>query len=185
MLSGTKSRYPGKKLFSILFVLVFITSVVQAQDAAELKKKLQMMCDKYSQQMVSGDVSELWANYTDDIISLPSYEPAVRGLDAVKASYEKMKDSGMKMTKFTLTVTDAMQSGDFVVEIGTYKLTMEGGGMDMPWDDYGKYMNLWEMQGDGSMKLKVETWNSDVNPWEEMKKMQPPPPPEGHEGHQH
>jgi hypothetical protein len=33
------------------------------------------------------------------------------------------------------------------------------------------------MQDDGSLKLKVETWNTDVNPWEEMKKM------EGHEGH--
>ena len=29
------------------------------------------------------------------------------------------------------------------------------------------------MQDDGSLKLKVETWNTDVNPWEGM---------EGHEG---
>lgn len=172
-----------KKLFVILFAFLFISSLVNAQNTAELKKKIQTMCDEYSQQMVSGDMSGLWAYYADDIISLPSYEPALRGLDAVKASYEKMKESGMKMTKFALTVTDVMQSGDLVVEIGTYTLTMGGGGMEMPWDDHGKYMNLWTMQSDGSMKLKVETWNSDVNPWEEMKKMQAPE--EGHEGHQH
>jgi ketosteroid isomerase-like protein len=182
-LSADKAGYAGKKLFAILFALLFTASLVNAQDTGELKNKLQMMCDEYSKQMVSGDMAGLWDYYSNDIISLPSYEPMVRGLDAAKASYEKMKASGMKMTKFALTVTDAMQSGDFVVEIGTYKLTMEGGGMDMPWDDYGKYMNLWEVQGDGSMKLKVETWNSDVNPWEEMQKMQAPG--EGHEGHQH
>jgi hypothetical protein len=46
-------------------------------------------------------------------------------------------------------------------------------------------MTIWEMQDDGSMKIKVETWNTDVNPWEEMQKMQQAPPGEGHEGHQH
>lgn len=160
-----------KKLFAVLFVFILTASLLNAQDMSALKSKLQMMCDKYSEAMVSGDMGSLWDSYADDIISLPSYEPAVRGLAAVKDSYEKMKDSDMKMTKFSLTVTDALESGNFVVEIGTYKLTMEGGGMDMPWDDHGKYMNLWEKQSDGSMKLKAETWNTDVNPWEEMKKM--------------
>jgi ketosteroid isomerase-like protein len=173
-----------KKLFSILFALIFISSLVYAQDTAELKKKLQMMCDEYSKSMVSGEMGNLWDFYADDIISMPSYEPMLRGIEACKESYKKMQESGMKMTKFALTVTDAMQSGNLAVEIGTYTLTMEGGGMEMPWDDHGKYMNLWEVQDDGSMKLKVETWNSDVNPWEEMKKMQAPPG-EGHEGHQH
>lgn len=176
-----------KKLFFVLFALLFTASLLNAQDTAELKKKLQMMCDKYSQVMVTGEMDNMWDYYADDIISMPSYEPMLRGIEACKASYKKMQESGMKMTKFALTVTDAMQSGDLVVEIGTYTLTMEGGGMPMPWDDHGKYMNIWEMQKDGSMKLKVETWNSDVNPWEEMKKMQPPAPPapEGQENHQH
>ncbi len=175
------------KLFSILFALIFISSLVYAQDTAELKKKMQMMCDEYTQAMVSGEMDNLWKFYAEDIISMPSYEPMLRGIEACKESYKKMQESGMKMTKFVLTVTDAMQSGNFAVEIGTYTLTMEGGGMSMPWDDHGKYMNLWEVQSDGSMKLKAETWNSDVNPWEEIKKMQPPPPPakDEHKGHNH
>jgi ketosteroid isomerase-like protein len=90
------------------------------------------------------------------------------------------------MTAFKSTVTDIMQSGNFIVDIGTYEITMTIPQMgDMPWSDHGKYMTIWEKQDDGSLKIKVETWNSDVNPWQEMQKMQPPPPPEGHEGHQH
>jgi len=42
-----------KKLFSILFVLVFTASLVQAQDNAELKKQVQMMNDKMSEMMLS------------------------------------------------------------------------------------------------------------------------------------
>lgn len=172
-----------KKLFFLFLMAIFAASLVNAQNVSELKQKLQTMCDDYSQKMVTGDMSSLWSYYSDDIISMPSYEPALRGLDAVKASYEKMKETGMKFSKFSLTVTEALQSGDFVIEIGTYTLTMEGGQLPMPWDDHGKYMNLWKMQDDGSMKLKVETWNTDVNPWMEMQMMKESEGHEGHEGH--
>jgi ketosteroid isomerase-like protein len=166
-----------KKLFAILFTILFTASLVNAQDNAAMKKKVQMMNDKYAEQMVSGDMGALWDYYTDDIISMPSYEPMIKGLEACKMSSEKMEKSGTKITAFSTTSTDVMQSGNLVVDIGTYKITMTMPQMgDKPWDDHGKYLNIWEMQDDGSMKLKVETWNTDVNPWMEMEKM------EGHEG---
>jgi ketosteroid isomerase-like protein len=31
-------------------------------------------------------------------------------------------------------------------------------------DDHGKYLTIWEKQKDGSLKIKIETWNSDVDP---------------------
>ena len=167
-----------KKLFAILLTFLFVTSLLNAQDMSELKKKVQMMNDKYAEQMVDGDMSALWDYYTEDIISMPSYEPMIKGLDACKMSAQKMEESGMKITAFSTTSTDVMQSGDLVVDIGAYKITMQIPGMDMPWDDHGKYLNIWEMQNDGSMKLKVETWNTDVNPWMEMEKM------EGHDAHE-
>lgn len=173
-----------KKLFATLFAFLFVASLLNAQDTAELMKKIQMMNDESAKKMVSGDEAGMWANYTDDVISMPSYEPMLKGINACKESYKKMMDSGMKMTAFKSTVTDVMQSGNFVVDIGTYEITMTMPQMgDMPWTDHGKYMTIWEMQDDGSLKVKVETWNTDVNPWEEMKKMQAPG--EGHEGQQH
>lgn len=177
-----------KKLFSILFAFIFISSLVYSQDTAELKQKIQEMNDKAAEMMVANDEAGMWANYTDDVISMPSYEPMLKGIEACKQSYKKMNESGMKMTAFKSTVTDIMQSGNFIVDIGTYEITMtmpQMGGM--PWTDKGKYMTIWEKQDDGTLKIKVETWNTDVNPWEEMQKMQPPPPPapEGHEGHKH
>jgi len=173
-----------KKLFAILFGLLFTASLLNAQDTAELMKKIQMMNDESAKKMVSGEEAGMWANYTDDIISMPSYEPTLKGLDACKESYKKMNESGMKMTAFKSTVTDVMQSGNFIVDIGTYEITMTMPQMgDMPWTDHGKYMTIWEMQDDGSLKIKVETWNTDTNPWAEMQKMQAPN--EGQEGQKH
>ena len=177
-----------KKLFLIPLTFLFIVSLVNAQDTAELMKKIQAMNDESAKKMVSNDEAGMWANYSDDVISMPSYEPTLKGIDACKESYKKMNESGMKMTLFKSTVTDIMQSGNFIVDIGTYEITMTMPQMgEMPWTDHGKYMTIWEKQDDGSLKIKVETWNTDTNPWMEMQKMMPPPPPapEGHEGHQH
>jgi len=173
-----------KKHFSILFALIFISSLVYAQDTAELKKKIQEMNDKAAEMMVANDEAGMWANYTEDVISMPSYEPILRGIEACKQSYKKMTEAGMKMTAFKSVVTDVIDAGNYVIDIGSYKISMSMPGMDMPWDDHGKYLTIWEKQDDGSLKVKVETWNTDVNPWEEMKKMEEGKT-EGHEGHQH
>jgi ketosteroid isomerase-like protein len=173
-----------KNLFAILFALLFTASLVNAQDTAMLKKKIQMMNDESAKKMVSGDEAGMWANYTNGVISMPSYEPMLKGLEACKQSYKKMFESGTKMTAFKSTVTDVMQSGNFVVDIGTYEITMTMPQMgDMPYTDHGKYMTIWEKQDDGSLKIKVETWNTDTNPWMEMQKMQAPK--EGQEGQKH
>jgi len=171
-----------KKFFVILFAFLFISSLVNAQDTAELKKKIQAMNDESAKKMVSGEVAGMWEIYADDVISMPSYEPMLKGLDACKESYKKMNEAGMKMTAFKSTVTDILQSGNLVVDIGTYEITMMLPQMgDQPWSDHGKYMTIWEMQDDGSLKVKVETWNTDTNPWMEMQQMGAPS--EGQEGH--
>jgi len=173
-----------KKLFATLFAFLFAASLLNAQDTAELMKKIQAMNDESAKKMVSGDEAGMWANYTEDVISMPSYEPMLKGIAACKESYKKMNESGMKMTAFKSTVTDILQSGNFVVDIGMYEITMTMPQMgDQPWSDNGKYMTVWEKQEDGSLKVVVETWNTDNNPWEEMKQMGAPS--EGHEGHQH
>jgi len=175
-----------KKLFSILFVLVFTASLVQAQDNAELKKQVQMMNDKMSEMMLSADQETIWEYYSEDVISMPSYQPMMKGIDACKESSKKMMESGMKITDFKSVNTDLLVSGDYIIDIGTYEITLTAPQMgDMPYTDHGKYMTVWEMQDDGSLKVKVETWNTDGNPWQEMQKMQPPPPPPGKEGNMH
>jgi hypothetical protein len=68
-----------------------------------------------------------------------------------------------------LTSTDIWQSGNLVVDIGTYSFSM-----DMPqmpggiFKDQGKYITIYEVQSDGSLLIKADTWNTDNNPWIQM-----------------
>jgi ketosteroid isomerase-like protein len=75
-----------------------------------------------------------------------------------------MVKSGIKFTSYEPTILKILVNGNMITEIGTYKITMTMPGMDKPMDDHGKYLTIWEKQNDGSLKIKVETWNSDVMP---------------------
>jgi ketosteroid isomerase-like protein len=83
-----------------------------------------------------------------------------------------MKKSGMKFNSFEPTTLKVLVNGNWITEIGTYKISMSIPGMDKPMDDQGKYLTVWERQKDGALKIKIETWNTDVNPMTMMSGME-------------
>jgi ketosteroid isomerase-like protein len=162
-----------KKLFIILFAILFSASLINAQDNADLQKQVQKLNNEMAKLMLSGDEDAMWGYYSEEVISMPSYQPMMKGIDACKESSAQMMESGMEITAFETVNTDLLVSGDFVVDIGTYNITMSVPGMgDQPWNDNGKYMTIWEMQDDGSLLVVAETWNTDNNPWMDMQEME-------------
>jgi ketosteroid isomerase-like protein len=156
-----------KKLagFFFLFLLISITSF--AQDVDKLRAKIEAMNKIYSQAMLDNDTEKMLSLYTDDIISMPSYQPTVKGITKVRELSEIQAKSGWKTTQFALNISDIIVAGNLAIEIGNY--TMKMSGPEVPeWADNGKYMTIWEEQKDGSLKIKVETWNTDTNPWAQM-----------------
>lgn len=155
------------RLFSLLLTLFIISSSTFAQDVEKVKAKIEAMNKVYTQAMIDNDVEKMMSMYAGDIISMPSYQPTVRGIEKVRELSEMQEKSGWKTTHFEMNMTDVMLAENLAIEIGNYNMKMSG--PEMPeWADYGKYLTIWEVQNDGSMKIKVETWNTDTNPWEQM-----------------
>ena len=157
-----------KKSLFLLLMLIVTSSVSYSQDDSDMKTKFNAMNKEFAEMMIAGDHQGMIKWYADDIISMPSYQPMIRGIDAVKKAGEMQEQSGVKTTDFTLSTADVIEAGSYFVEIGTYTITMQIPGMDTPWSDHGKYMNLWTVQDDGSYKIKADTWNTDTNPWMDM-----------------
>jgi ketosteroid isomerase-like protein len=156
------------KLVSFLLVFIVVTPFALAQTEEELKAKIEVINEEMIEAMLEGDYDKSLVYYTDDIYSLPSYSPMVVGIEEIKKSNEEMKNSGMKIKSFDTTIKEIITSGDLVIEIGNYEMSMEMQGMDQEITDKGKYLTVWEIQEDGSIKVKAETWNTNVNPWEGM-----------------
>lgn len=156
-----------KKLFLFIIMVLFVSSNIFSQDVEKVKAKIEEMNKVYTKAMIDNDVDKMLSMYTDDIISMPSYQPTVKGIAKVRELSEMQANSGWKTTHFVLSITDIIVQGNLAIEIGNYDMKMSG--PDVPeWADYGKYITIWEEQPDGSMKIKVETWNTDTNPWQQM-----------------
>lgn len=161
------------KLISIIAIITLLFSVgCQPQhDIGKLKTQITEMNDIMTKSILENDPEASLKLFADDIISLPSYQPMMKGIDAIKENSKNQPE--MKMNSFSLTTTDVLVSGNFVVEIGTYDLVVEmpaEQGGDFP--DKGKYLTLFQVQKDGSLLIKADTWNTDFNPWEMMAQAQ-------------
>lgn len=157
-----------KKINLILSLIIILALSASAQDMNDVRSRIELLNKTFAQAMMNNDVETMTSLYTDDIISLPSYQPMLRGLASVKQSSEGMVASGVKTTHFVLTTVDIIPSGDLIIEIGNYDMKMSIPGMEEAWPDNGKYITIWKKQSDGSYKMMIETWNSDNNPWQEM-----------------
>jgi ketosteroid isomerase-like protein len=152
-----------KKLSLICIALLICISQIYAQSESELKAKFNETNKTFSKLMLENDLEGMLEYYADNSISLPSYQPMMRGHDAMRESHKQQHQSGVKITAFELTVTDVIANDKLAIEIGTYTISMEIPQMGAM-DDQGKYVNVWENQG-GDWKIRVDTWNTDMNPW--------------------
>lgn len=156
-----------KKLAGFFIAFLFISISLFAQDADKIKTKIEEQNKIYTKAMIDNDMETMLSMYTDDIISMPSYQPTVKGLAKVREISEMQAKSGWKTTHFVLNFTDVIIAGNLAIEIGNYDMKMSGPGVP-DWADNGKYITIWEVQEDESLKIKVESWNTDNNPWQEM-----------------
>ncbi len=152
-----------KKLFLICVAILFMASQLYAQGEADMKAKFNELNKKFSKMMLDNDLEGMLSYYSENPISMPSYQPMLRSLDAMRESHKQQHEMGMKITAFEITATDVIVEGNIAVEIGTYTISMEMAEMGAM-DDHGKYMNVWEKQG-GDWKLRADMWNTDMNPW--------------------
>jgi ketosteroid isomerase-like protein len=159
-----------KNLLSIclLSVVLLMASAAFSQTPAEYKAKIEKLNKDMAKNMMESNTEKNLSLYTADAISLPSYEPMLEGIAEIRKASEAMAKSGWKCNSFEATTVKVIPNGNLITEIGTYKISMTMPGMEKPMDDHGKYLTIWEKQKDGDLKVKIDTWNSDVNPMSMM-----------------
>jgi ketosteroid isomerase-like protein len=148
-----------------LIILALLTSNVgSSQSNADYKTRIETINKEMVKSMLEGNTEKLLNLYTDDAISMPNYQPMMDGLAAIRKSSEEMIRGGLKYHSFAPTTLKVIGNGDQITEIGTFKINLTLPNTTSPIDDQGKYLNIWEKQKDGSLKIKYQIWNTDVNP---------------------
>jgi len=160
-------------------------AVSASHHESKLMKEVAAIGDALAEAMVENKTEVLLAMYADDAISLPNYGPRMDGIDAFRKHHEEMSAAGMKVTSFDSEPTEVWKAGDHVIEIGTYAIELEMPGMPAGVNDKGKYMTVYVRGKDGSLKIKAETWNTDMNPMMQMGDHGHGDVHDGDDGHDH
>ena len=72
--------------------------------------------------MLSGNSVKSLNLYTEDAISMPSYEPMQDGLAAIRKANENMLKTGVKFNSFEPVTLKVFVYGNMITEVGTYKI---------------------------------------------------------------
>lgn len=153
------------KSFTTLSVIFLFTCLVAFSQTDEaLKQKIESINKEMAKAMMEGNYAQSLNYYAKDVISMPNNAKMIQGIEEIKKSNESMMQAGVKMKSFETKTLQIKSNGNQVTEIGTYKLSMAIPGMPNDYEDHGKYLTIWEKQSDGSLKIKIEMWNTDVSP---------------------
>lgn len=106
--------------------------------------------------VLSNDAEARVKLYRADARSMPEYQPALHGVSQI-AAYHRALGTRLKMTRFDPVTTEEYDFGHAVLEFGTFTAawsTATGGTEERR----GKYVNLWGVEPDGSLRLKSDIW---------------------------
>ena len=141
-------------------------AALAAQQKVKLMQEVKAFGDVLEAALVEDDMETMFGFYAEDVISLQNYGPRLDGIDAIRKHHDEMTAAGMKISSFTSDPTEAWECGNQVIEIGTFTIALNMPGMTETVKDTGKYMTVYVRDADGALKIKVETWNTDMNPME-------------------
>lgn len=153
------------RLSLVLITLACLQITAFAQTNDELKAKITKLNHEMAQAMIAGNTEKNLSLYTNDAISMPNQGKMLEGIEAIRNSAREMAASGMKVKSFEATTLKVDPCDNTIVEIGKFKISISIPGMPNLMEESGKYLTIWEKQPDGSLRIKLETWNSDTNPY--------------------
>ena len=128
-------------------------------DLAQIKTDIQAREDAWAAALNARDLDALMAMYTEDAVAMPNNAPLVAGKAAIRENQEQ-EFAGMPddMT-FSFEVLDVFANGNTVTETGQSTYRDADGNVT----GTGKYMVVWEKQGDQYLCTR-EIYNEDSAP---------------------
>lgn len=121
----------------------------------DMRKILEDFDEAYNEAFNRGDAAGCAAFFTEDVMLLPPDQPMIRGRKAFEETYQSRIEDNSGGTH-TNELVDFGVNGDLAYQIGTYAIA------DSDPPEKGKFVNILKRQSDGSWKVSVSIFNSDM-----------------------
>ena len=154
------------KYFNLFFLAIALSALMVACEmkpntSADIEPNKQLT-EKWDEAINKGDLEALVSLYAEDAIRMQPNEPAQKGREAIRASFKSYL--GNNETKDDNITADVKLSGDYAIVWGTYTADYTPNAGGNPVHDQGKWVCIQKRQADGSWKITMDIWNSDLPP---------------------
>ena len=163
------SRSRHSFLVSLVLLSVLACAAPAPEGASEADLQQAMMTDleaiaarrsDFETALNDANIDALSQMVTDDLVAMPPNEPTITGLEANQAWWRQFFDVDSSHTSFF--PGELQVAGDWAFDRFTWTgdMTPTGGGETV--HEEGKSIWIWQRQSDGTWKLALEIWNSDL-----------------------
>ena len=115
----------------------------------------------WSDAAAAKDVDKVISYYAGNALVLPSNAPAATTKEAIRAIWKDLLTTPGTKISWKPFKIEAAQSGELAYITGTYQMTINDA-KGKPAKENGKYVEVFKKQADGSWKVIVDIWNSDL-----------------------
>ncbi len=144
----------------LLVLTEYLTKADVEADIAAIEDVL----NQYAVTANAGDLESWLSLHADDVVKMPPDAPAIFGIEDLRANFKPAFDNFN--TSCVLYPEEAQVDGDLGFARGTYTLsiTPKAGGETISVMPDGKYSTICKRQADGSWKIYIDCYNSNVPP---------------------
>jgi uncharacterized protein (TIGR02246 family) len=144
-------------------ILIVAAGCAPKADAPKDVAAIKAMVAAWGPAETAGDAAALTEQYAEGAVQLPANGPIRVGKEAILSAFRM--DFDQYIYKAADVAEDVRVVGDTAYARGTYaaKMTPKVPGAAI-FDDKGKWLTAYRRQADGSWKIVVDIWNSDLPP---------------------
>ena len=121
----------------------------------DMKTILEDFDEAYNEAFNRGDAAGCAAFFTEDVMLMAPDQPMIRGRKAFEETYRSRIEQNTGGTH-TNELVDFGVEGDLAYQVGTYAIE------DSDPPERGKFVNVLKRQPDGTWKVAVSIFNSDM-----------------------
>ena len=150
-------------VWGCLVLLLWTTGCKQqppADTPAADEQTIRELDAKWEKTAEARDLDGTLSYYSDDAVVLPGNAPIVQGTEAIRALWKSLLSPDISLS-WQATKVDVARSGELAYLIGTYTLTAKDA-QGKPATDHGKLIEIFKKKDDGSWKVAVDMYNSDL-----------------------
>ena len=127
----------------------------------KIEQELRDLDAKWSAAAGAKDIDKTISYYAEDAIVMPPNAPSAKTRETIRTAWKEMLTTPGAAIRWKTTKVEVAKAGDLACVSGTYEETMtEASGK--PVKDYGKYVEIFKKQADGTWKVVADIWNSDL-----------------------